>query len=625
VDLTAPGRPVSPYLYGLMTEEINHSYDGGIYGELIRNRAFNEDPSRPWAWSLWGAEGERGRISLDSAHPLNPSLSNCLRVDISSASDESPVGVINSGYWGVPIHPRTTYKVVLYSRANPDFDGAVRLSLESEDGKTSYAGVVLAQPSPDWRRYEAVLTTEELPAAVKGRFAIRINKPGTLWFGYVSLFPPTWNDRSNGNRRDLMQMLVDLKPSFIRFPGGNYLQGDTAARRFDWKNTLGDVTRRPGHRGPWGYHSSDGMGLLEFLQWSEDIGAEPILAVYAGCSLRSAAVPAGPELEPYVQDALDEIEYIVGPVDSKWGARRAADGHPEPFKLNYVEIGNEDWLDRTKSYEGRYAQFHDAIRARYPKLKLIATTEVKERTPDLVDEHIYRDPSQIRAESTRYDNYDRRGPKIFVGEWAARESTATTSFLAALGDAAWLTGIERNSDVVHFACYAPLFVNVSPKAMQWKSNLIGYNALASYGSPSYYVQKMFANNLGSEIVAVHATGIPEEAWQPPADRTGKAQPSRQLPTLHYAATRDSEEGVLYLKVVNSSARACEVGLAFRGASVASEGELLVLHASPTETNSIGDPVRIVPRSSKVGGVDGSYKHAFPQHSVSVLKLRYTRK
>ncbi len=366
------------------------------------------------------------------------------------------------------------------------------------------------------------------------------------------------------------------------------------------------------------------MGLLEFLQWSEDIGAEPVLAVYAGCSLRREVVPAGPELEPYVQDALDEIEYIIGPADSNWGARRAADGHPEPFKLNYVEIGNEDCLPLPVRVRLPGAQFHDAIKARYPHLKLIATTGVKERMPDLIDEHIYRDPWQLRAESTRYDNYDRQGPKIFVGEWAAREQTPTTSFQAALGDAAWLTGLERNSDIVHFACYAPLLVNINPKAVQWKANLIGFDALGAYGSPTYYVQKIFAANMGTEIVKVEGAAIPEENWQPPADRNGKMPPARRLPTLHYSATCDDKTGMLYLKVVNSAPVASEVKLSFKGSRMASEADFTVLKANPADTNSIEAPLKIVPQAVKTDKASNDFTHTFPPHSITVLAARYAK-
>ena len=287
---------------------------------------------------------------------------------------------------------------------------------------------------------------------------------GKVWFSLVSLFPPTYNNRTNGNRIDLMRKLADMHPAFLRLPGGNYLEGDTIAERFDWKKTLGDIALRPGHRCCWNYPSSDGMGLLEYLQWCEDLHMEPVLAVYAGYSLRGEHVDPGKALEPFVAEALDEIEYVTGDPSTAWGEHRARDGHPEPFKLRYVEIGNEDQFDRSRSYDGRFAQFYDAIKAKYPALQIIATIPVKTRRPDVVDDHYYRSARDMARDAHHYDKYNRSGPKIFVGEWASTEGSPTPTLQAALGDAAWLTGLERNADIVLLSCYAPLLVNVNPGA-----------------------------------------------------------------------------------------------------------------------------------------------------------------
>jgi alpha-L-arabinofuranosidase len=318
----------------------------------------------------------------------------------------------------------------------------------------------------------------------------------------VSLFPPTYKDRPNGNRIDLMQKLADMRPAFLRFPGGNYLEGNTIPERFAWKKTIHGLEERPGHRCPWGYRSTDGLGLLEFLEWCEDLKMEPVLAVYAGYSLRGERVEPGEKLRPFVQEALDEIEYATGGPETTWGKERTKDGHKEPFKIQYVEVGNEDNFDRSGSYDGRFAQYYDAIKAKHPDLQVVATAPVKSRKPDVLDEHFYRSARQMERDARHYDKYDRNGPKIFVGEWATRDGNVTPSLNAALGDAAWMIGMERNADVVIMHCYAPLLVNISPGAKQWDTDLIGYDALNSFGSPSYYAQKMFSENRGDRVLPV---------------------------------------------------------------------------------------------------------------------------
>ena len=281
-------------------------------------------------------------------------------------------------------------------------------------------------------RYELTLKTGKVAATAKARYVLTIAQPGTVWFSLVSLFPPTWGNQPNGFRKDIMQMLVDFKPEFLRFPGGNFLEGDTVDRRFDWKQTIGPIDQRPGHRGPWSYRSTDGLGLLEFLEWCEDMGAEPVLAVYAGYNLNGSHINAGADLQPYVQDALDEIQYVTGDTSTKWGAQRAKDGHPKPFPLHYIEIGNEDWFDKTPSYDARFAQIFDAIKQARPDLKCISSVWLREQpskpsasiagSPTLIDEHYYRSADTFLTDSAHFDKYDRNGPGIFIGEWAAYET-----------------------------------------------------------------------------------------------------------------------------------------------------------------------------------------------------------
>lgn len=618
LDLSKPGAPVSPMLYGLMTEEINHSYDGGLYAELIKNRSFKDDPQIPLSWSVTPDGG--GSIALDEDHPINGALTTCLRLE---AGNTGRAGIVNEGFWGIPVQPATTYRASFYAKAK-GAEGPLTVSIESNDGSKTYATAEVPKVGGEWKRYTVTLTTaKDAPASTANRFVISTAGPGTYWFNLVSLFPPTWHDRPNGNRVDLMQMLDDMNAKFLRLPGGNYLEGDRIEERFPWKRTLGGIENRPGHPGCWNYRSSDGMGLLEFLEWCEDLKIEPVLAVYAGYSLRGAHIEPGPDLQPFVDEALEEIEYVTGGTDTKWGAQRAKDGHPEPFKLTYVEIGNEDQFDKSHSYDGRFTQFYNAIKKKYPNLQLIATTpDVKSCAPDVIDDHFYRNAWQMQDDATHYDKTSRTGPKIFVGEWATREGEPTTNFNAALGDAAWMTGMERNSDVVVMSCYAPLFVNVNPGGMQWKSNLIGYDALTSYGSPSYYAQKMFNHYLGNEVVAATSKDIPTQPWQQPAPKDKPAPPPKQVPTLFYSATRDTKTGTIYLKVVNTAGTPQSVDIEVNGAEkVLPEGESVVLTSKdPGDTNSLAEPAKVAPVTSKINDLSAGFTHSFAPHSINVLKI-----
>jgi alpha-N-arabinofuranosidase len=400
-----------------------------------------------------------------------------------------------------------------------------------------------------------------------------------------------------------MEMMAAMHPKFLRLPGGNYLEGDQIDERFDWKNTIGPLVDRPTHRSPWNYQSSDGLGLLEFLEWTEDLHIQTVLAVYAGYSLKGDHIHPGPALTPFVEDALDEIEFATGDTSTKWGAVRAKLGHPAPFPVQYVEIGNEDEFDRSGSYEGRYAQFYKAIKAKYPQLELIATAPLKRMKPDVLDDHYYKRADQFFEDVRHYDNADRSGPKIFVGEWATREGSPTTNLGAALGDAAWMTGMERNSDLIVMASYAPLFVNVNPGGMQWESDLIGYNALTSYGSPSYYAQAMFAEYLGTEVPVSSVTGAGERFF--------------------YSVTRDAAKGVIYLKLVNASSVPQPIEIAMTGAAgVEKTGTLVSLSGSnPAQTNTISAPLRIAPVKTPLKNTGAKFSHTVPAYSIQVIELQ----
>ncbi len=534
-----PGPRISPLFYGLMTEDINYSWEGGLYAELIRNRSFKDSGDKADHWSTVAPAGASVTMSLDRTEPVSAALDTSLRVEVTGATAGAPAGIANHGYFGVPVKPNTKYTASFYARCAPGFSGPLLVSLQSADGQTTFAKAQVTGLTGQWKKYSATLQTPSGVTATKdGQFVLTTDRPGTVWLSLVSLFPPTYKGRPNGLRVDLMEKLAAMKPGFIRLPGGCYLAGYNMATHFDWKKTIGPLEDRPGHPGFWGYRATDGMGLLELLQWCEDLNAEPVLAVFNG-NANGETVPPGPALEPYVQDALDEIEYVTGDGSTKWGAVRARNGHPKPFPLHYVEIGNEDWANKSASYDDRYAQFSRAIKAKYPHLQVIATTAVKNITPDVIDDHFYRSAGDTLRDVSHYDKYDRKGPRVFVGEWATTEGKPTPTYDASVADAAWLIGLERNADVVSMECYAPLFVNVNPGASQWETNLIGYDGVSSFGSPSYYIQSLFSNNRGSVVLPVDFSVPPSTAPDPlPQGRVGVGSWATQVEFKDIVVTQD---------------------------------------------------------------------------------------
>jgi alpha-N-arabinofuranosidase len=594
---------VSPMLYGLMTEEINFSYDGGLYAELVRDRAIGEGRRALTHWTMAARGNSAVVVSVDAQIGPSAALPRSLKVSVTSATETAPAGVQNDGFWGIPVRPQTTYSGSFYAKT--DSAGVpVTVSLVNDETGATAASATVTGLTGEWKQYTFTLKTAQAPVTANNHLILTIPRPATVWFDLVSLFPPTYHGRPYGDRIDLMEKLAAMHPAFLRLPGGNYLEGDHIAERFEWKNTIGPLVDRPTHPSPWRYRSSDGMGLLEFLEWCEDLKIEPVLAVYAGYSMAQEHVDAGPALESYVQDALDEIEFVTGDAGTKWGAERAKNGHPAPFPLHYVEIGNEDWFDRSGSYDGRYAQYYREIKQRYPDLQLIATAPIKSVKPDVLDEHFYMTAEKSFSDANHYDKTDRSGPKIFVGEWATREGEPTPNLQAALADAAWMTGMERNSDIVIMASYAPLFVNVNPGGMQWETDLIGYDALTSYGSPSYWAQVLFANHLGAEVVA--------------------STLANAGPWVYASVTRDEKRRKLFVKVVNASSDAATMTIALDGApGVGREATLIVLSGkSPNATNSIANPEAVIPVERRIQIAGPKFERSFAPYSINVLELSY---
>ena len=601
IDAAQRGATINPTHFGAFLEEINHSVDGGLYAELIRNHDLKESSSSPVAWSAIGAP--RAGISLDESHPLTSANPVSLKLSIPAGAGPGRVGVANTGYWGVPVKPATSYRVSFYARSSTASPGPLTVDLESDSGRV-WASATVNGVTEGWARYTARLRTgRQVPSSLANRFVISTEAApasgSTLWFTLVSLFPPTYDNSPNGFRIDLMRKLAALRPGFFRVPGGNYLEGDTIGTRFDWQQTVGPIQDRPGHfNSAWGYWSQDGMGLLEYLELAEQLHAQPLLAVWTGYTLTGTVVPQN-QLAPYVQQAVDEIQYATGSTSTKWGHQRALDGHPQPFDVRMVEVGNEDFFDRSGSYNAyRYPMFYDAIKAAYPQLKIVATTPVTSRPMDVVDEHYYNnDPNYFASNAHLFDTVGRSGPKVIVGEYATTQGSPTGALAAALGESAFLTGLERNADLVLGASYAPLLVNVN--APSWPTNLIGYDALHSYGSPSYWAQRMLADGLGDHVIGsqvVSGTG-----------------------TLFEVATQSS--GHTYVVVVNDGSRAADTDVSLAGLSAAGGGTATVLTGDPAAQNSLAHPRAVSPATHGLSRVGTSFRYRFAANSVTVLDLR----
>jgi alpha-L-arabinofuranosidase len=507
VHAATPGINTSPVLYGGFFEEINHAGDGGLYAEMIANRSFEETPNYPDQWVVVNGGKGKGQIALNTKELINKVQGHSLALTITSADSQNTVGISNRGYWGINLVKGSVYKLSFYAKSGVKFQGGLNIRIETSNGKSVLAEDNLQKLGDDWQQYKFTFNAKE--TSNDARLMISSTSVGTVYFDMVSLFPEaTWKQQPNGLRADLAEMVDAISPKFMRFPGGCFVEGDSLANAYHWKETIGDIASRPGHWGIWQYRSTDGLGFHEFLKWSEDLGAEPLYVINVGIShkfgnvMDTEMVPLA-ELQPWIQDALDAIEYANGPATSKWGAKRVANGHPKPFNLKYLEIGNENNFQMS-DYAQRYPLFYKAINAKYPDIQLIANAVVPGQTVDYIDEHYYESPNWFMANANRYDSYDRNGPKIYVGEYAVTKGAGKGNMDAALGEAAFLTGVERNSDIVKMASYAPLFVNDNDR--RWNPDAIVFNNEKVYGTPSYYVQQLFGRNKGDMILPTTLSG-----------------------------------------------------------------------------------------------------------------------
>ena len=527
-DSAAAGMPMSDRQYGIFFEDINHGADGGLYPEQVQNRSFefnsidNASYNGLTAWTRVNRGSAAGTIAVAAADPLNANNLNYLRMTTTAAGAGGTDGVAirNSGFnTGVYVEAGKHYDFSFWARRSGANDLPVRVAVEDAAGTTVYASADTTITDGAWKKYTAVLTANATTTA--GRLALVVGgAPAvgtTVDFDMVSLFPQdTFMGRENGMRKDLAEKIAAMHPRFLRFPGGCIANVGTfgsfpeRARVYRWKDTIGPLEERPTNKNFWGYNQSYGIGFYEYFQFAEDIGATPLPVLPVGVNAcgGSNRATAG-ELEQYVQDTLDLIQFANGSVATEWGAKRAALGHPAPFNLSYVALGNEE---SDPQFLENYPLFSQAIRAQYPDIKIISNSGpsssgavfdrnwqfAREQGADLVDEHYYNSQSWFLANAHRYDSYDRSGPHVFLGEYAARANPYDNTYYSALSEAAFMTGLERNSDVVEMASYAPLLANSS--YVNWSPDAIWFDSSSSYGTPSYYVQRLFGQNTGDTVV-----------------------------------------------------------------------------------------------------------------------------
>ena len=560
INLTQEKAPVSPTLYGIFMEELSHAFDGGIYAELIQNRGFEEgvlppgmklvkkddgnlkmelaqlppgvpkekwDMPWPWnmgcgwdpkreliGWSLRNEGGAKGEMKISEANPLNKASIRSLEMNI-TASGSGRVELVNSGYWGINVKEGTDYQLVFHLRPG-SFAGQVCAILRSRDGKTlatNDCGKITAADA--WSKHAA--TMKATGSDPQAEFVLQFQGSGTLQVDWVSLFPPTFKNRPNGLRPDLAKYLQDLKPSFIRYPGGCYVEGHSFEGAPDWRTMVCPPEERIGTWSTWGYRSTDGFGYHEFLQFCEDIGSDALYVAFAGMTCHPENNWPLDKIDPVIQQTLDSIEYAIGPVTSKWGAVRAKMGHPQPFPLKYIEVGNEH---PPALYGDYYKKFHAAIKAKYPAITVImsmfwsglnpeAIARAGDANIDVVDEHSYKPSGWIRNSFDYFDKYPRKPWKIYVGEYAHHHASGDWS--AAMDDSVYLMMLERNGDLVKMASYAPLFVNVNQRS--WGVNLIEFDSARSFVHASYHVQKTYAENRPDVNLAT-TVEVPTDANQP---------------------------------------------------------------------------------------------------------------
>ncbi|WP_291125465.1 alpha-L-arabinofuranosidase C-terminal domain-containing protein [Flavobacterium sp. UBA6031] len=630
VDVAKTIAKIQPTMYGVFFEDINFAADGGLYAEMIKNRSFEfEAPLMGWEQP----NSDRHSFNKESGIATtikvleNKTNPNFCRVTV---NDDNGYELINEGFRGMGIKKEAKYNLSLKAA---NHDGTIKkIIVQFIDKDKKVLGETSIVPtSSDWQNYTAQFTATETEA--KAQLKITFKGTGTIDLDMISLFPEdTWKNRKNGLRKDIVQLLYDMKPGFVRFPGGCIVEGRTLAQRYQWKKTVGDVENREtlinrwnnefSHKPTPDYFQSFGLGFFEYFQLSEDLGAQPlpILSCGMACQFNTGELVPMAELDPYVQDALDLIEFANGSVDTPWGRIRSEMGHPKPFNLKYIGVGNEQWGPQ---YIERFKVFEKAIKSKYPAMTIVSgagpfpegdyfdygNQELKKLNAEIVDEHYYKNPKWFRDNATRYDSYDRKGPKVFAGEYAA-QSVAIASpdnknnWECAFSEAAFMTGLERNAEVVNLTSYAPLMAHA--EAWQWTPDMIWFNNLEAYGSANYYVQKLFSTNKGTDLIAITKDGKPV---------TGQND-------LYASAVKDVNTKEVMLKLVNTSASAQDLSVNLKGKKLVSKGTVITLKSDNLEeVNSFASPKKISPTESEFKLKGEKANITLPAYSVTVLKLK----
>lgn len=594
VDFKKNGVEIQKTMYGIFFEDINYGADGGLYAELVKNHSF-DFPQPFLGWSTFG----KVEIKNDGPFENNP---NYVRLSYSGHSDKH-TGLENEGFFGIAVKQNNEYRFSVWSRKVSNENAGIRIELIDEE-----SNIITSQKldvnSSDWKQYELILKPNRNYA--KSRLRIFLTSKGGIDLEHVSLFPvDTWKGRKNGLRKDLAQALYDLKPGVFRFPGGCIVEGTDLNTRYQWKNSIGPVENRKLNENRWqytftnrffpDYYQSYGLGFFEFFQLSEDIGAEPLPVLSCGlaCQFQNkdehAHAGVGAELDPYIQDALDLIEFANGSTETKYGKIRAEMGHPEPFNMKLIAIGNEQW---GSLYPERLEPFMKAIKARYPEIKIIGSSgpspdgkdfeygwqEMRRLKADLVDEHYYRDPAWFLSGAARYDKYDRKGPKVFAGEYACHPQNRKNNFESALCEAAFMTGFERNADVVHMCTYAPLFAHV--QGWQWRPDLIWFDNMNSVRSVNYYVQQLYGHNAGTNVLNTSENKLP---------LTGQDG-------IYASSVYDKNKNEIILKVANTSDAIKTINYNLKGLknSERAAKKTILKSSGPDMENTLENPTAVAP-------------------------------
>jgi alpha-N-arabinofuranosidase len=580
------------------------------------------------AWKQIDGGGSKGSVAVLTENPINQENAHYVRVEVTTAG--KGFGLSNEGFRGIGVERGSNYVASLYARSVSPQGGSLRFDLVDSTGRV-LATARINGLTKNWKKHSVVLRPSA--TTLNARLNLFVNTPGVVDVDVVSLFPKdSWKNRSNGLRPDLVQLLKDLKPGFLRFPGGCIVEGRYLSTRYQWKTTVGDVDKRKliinrwndefKHRPAPDYFQSFGLGFFEYFQLAEDIGAEPLPIINCGmaCQFNSNELVPLDQLEPYIKDALDLIEFANGPVTSEWGRVRAAMGHPAPFNVKMLGVGNEQW---GQQFIDRYEIFSKALKEKHPEITLISDSgpspnddrfkflwsKLRELNAQIVDEHYYMAPSWFLENSDRYDNYPRTGPKVFSGEYAAQSVGVASpnnrnNWECALAEAAFITGLERNADVVRMASYAPLFAHVD--GWQWTPNLIWFDNLRSYGTPNYYVQKLFSNNRGSKILPVLLNGSTHNAQD----------------KLYASAAFDNSSREVILKIVNASNSARDVRINLSGSgALGPSGRALVLKSGDLKAeNSLDQPLKLSPVERPFQVTAAEFTFTLDPSSMTVLRV-----